>query len=261
MNNYYYNNTNTNSNQDTQFNNNSLCHVNNNSNNNNYDTSVGGYQDNYPPYFDPSYSSYNNSQRDTSVSSRSYANIYLSAYEEARYGAIRREATIGTYQQYQCMLYGQQHPWQAFETSFSMQSYALPPSVPAKQKRPRMSMQKRLLVNARERERMRVLNKAFESLRDALPCYIADGHMAKITTLRLAINYIRALSELLNDQSKIEKNGDFKNCPENLQEQLFTSILKESSSTDEKLCALTLDEMKLPPKTVEDGFASKQGQT
>lgn len=73
-----------------------------------------------------------------------------------------------------------------------------------KQKRPRNSLKKRLLVNARERERMRVLNQAFQSLRDALPCYIADGHMAKITTLRLAINYIKALTEVLKeDQAPI----------------------------------------------------------
>ncbi len=79
-------------------------------------------------------------------------------------------------------------------------------------KRSRMSLQKRLLVNARERERMRVLNKAFEALRDALPCYIADGHMAKITTLRLAINYIKALTEVLEEQREIdlekEKSGE-----------------------------------------------------
>lgn len=73
-----------------------------------------------------------------------------------------------------------------------------------KQKRPRNSLKKRLLVNARERERMRVLNSAFQALRDALPCYIADGHMAKITTLRLAINYIKALTEVLNDGSSTQ---------------------------------------------------------
>ena len=74
----------------------------------------------------------------------------------------------------------------------------------ARNKRSRMSLQKRLLVNARERERMRVLNKAFEALRDALPCYIADGHMAKITTLRLAINYIKALTEVLEEQRELD---------------------------------------------------------
>lgn len=74
---------------------------------------------------------------------------------------------------------------------------ATPP--PVKAKRQRNSLKKRLLVNARERDRMRVLNNGFQALRDALPCYIADGHMAKITTLRLAINYIKALNEVLNE--------------------------------------------------------------
>lgn len=73
-----------------------------------------------------------------------------------------------------------------------------------KQKRPRNSLKKRLLVNARERDRMRVLNNAFQALRDALPCYIADGHMAKITTLRLAINYIKALTEVLNEDNPVQ---------------------------------------------------------
>ena len=76
-----------------------------------------------------------------------------------------------------------------------------PPAQAAKAKRPRNSLKKRLLVNARERDRMRVLNNGFQALRDALPCYIADGHMAKITTLRLAINYIKALTEVLNDET------------------------------------------------------------
>lgn len=74
------------------------------------------------------------------------------------------------------------------------------PSPPVKPKRQRNSLKKRLLVNARERDRMRVLNNGFQALRDALPCYIADGHMAKITTLRLAINYIKALNEVLSEE-------------------------------------------------------------
>ena len=77
------------------------------------------------------------------------------------------------------------------------------PPQPVKPKRQRNSLKKRLLVNARERDRMRVLNNGFQALRDALPCYIADGHMAKITTLRLAINYIKALNEVLNEDTSI----------------------------------------------------------
>ena len=70
--------------------------------------------------------------------------------------------------------------------------------------RSRTLYNKRMLVNARERERMKTLNKGFESLRNALPCYIADGHISKITTLRLAINYIRTLSAVLQDAPSSE---------------------------------------------------------
>ena len=91
-------------------------------------------------------------------------------------------------------------------------------------KRSRMSLQKRLLVNARERERMRVLNKAFEGLRDALPCYIADGHMAKITTLRLAINYIKALTEVLNEQKALDEKQK-ENKEKEKQETQDTSVI------------------------------------
>lgn len=110
-----------------------------------------------------------------------------------------------------------------------------------KPKRPRMSLQKRLLVNARERDRMRVLNKAFESLRDALPCYIADGHMAKITTLRLAINYIKALTDLLNEQKVIgNKTGVMRK--ERSHEEIFSTILKDSKVDGVKPVLKNLDE-------------------
>lgn len=124
--------------------------------------------------------------------------------------------------------------WPTFEPTFNMRPF---PTLtrPVKQRRPKMTLQKRLLVNARERERMRVLNKAFESLRDALPCYIADGHMAKITTLKLAINYIQALTDLLN-----EHNGDsvqpmcsktsFPFKQEQNHEELFNNIFRDSTT-------------------------------
>lgn len=116
------------------------------------------------------------------------------------------------------------NPW---ANSFA-NSLALRPRQ-AKPKRPRMSLQKRLLVNSRERERMRILNKAFESLRDALPCYIADGHMAKITTLRLAINYIKALTDLLNEQRVMSgKSGGVICRKERTHEDIFSTILKDS---------------------------------
>ena len=132
--------------------------------------------------------------------------------------------------QYPNLLYSQYNPWQSFDNGCNLPNYSIPLQKHQKQKRARMSLQKRLLVNARERERMRVLNKAFESLRDVLPCYIADGHMAKITTLRLAINYIKALTDLLNEQKDedSQKENSVSLPSEKSQDDMFSAIVKET---------------------------------
>lgn len=132
--------------------------------------------------------------------------------------------------QYPHLLYSQYSPWQSFDNGCNLSNYSIPLQKHPKQKRARMSLQKRLLVNARERERMRVLNKAFESLRDVLPCYIADGHMAKITTLRLAINYIKALTDLLNEQKDedSQKENSVSLPSEKSQDDMFSAIVKET---------------------------------
>lgn len=71
-----------------------------------------------------------------------------------------------------------------------------------KQKPPPLSKYRRKTANARERCRMQEINKAFEDLRAAVPNLPGgevdeNGKMTKITTLRLAVNYIAALSEIL----------------------------------------------------------------
>ncbi|XP_054452317.1 LOW QUALITY PROTEIN: neurogenic differentiation factor 6-B-like [Anoplopoma fimbria] len=53
-------------------------------------------------------------------------------------------------------------------------------------------------ANARERSRMHGLNDALESLRRVVPCYSKTQKLSKIETLRLAKNYIWALSETLS---------------------------------------------------------------
>lgn len=53
-------------------------------------------------------------------------------------------------------------------------------------------------ANARERSRMHGLNDALESLRKVVPCYSKTQKLSKIETLRLAKNYIWALSETLS---------------------------------------------------------------
>ncbi|XP_010897320.1 neurogenic differentiation factor 6-A [Esox lucius] len=53
-------------------------------------------------------------------------------------------------------------------------------------------------ANARERSRMHGLNNALDSLRKVVPCYSKTQKLSKIETLRLAKNYIWALSEILS---------------------------------------------------------------
>ncbi|XP_017562855.1 neurogenic differentiation factor 6-B [Pygocentrus nattereri] len=59
------------------------------------------------------------------------------------------------------------------------------------------SRARRQEANARERTRMHGLNDALESLRRVVPCHSKTQKLSKIETLRLARNYIRALSETL----------------------------------------------------------------
>ena len=78
----------------------------------------------------------------------------------------------------------------------------------AKQKPPPLSKYRRKTANARERDRMREINAAFETLRRAVPHISQSAHhsqhennsgekLTKITTLRLAMKYIAALSQAL----------------------------------------------------------------
>ncbi|XP_059480593.1 helix-loop-helix protein delilah-like [Neocloeon triangulifer] len=79
----------------------------------------------------------------------------------------------------------------------------------SKHKPPPLSKYRRKTANARERSRMREINCAFETLRQAvppLPCVGAPvaaprgcEKLTKITTLRLAMNYIAALTQILSE--------------------------------------------------------------
>lgn len=71
-----------------------------------------------------------------------------------------------------------------------------------------LSKYRRKTANARERTRMREINTAFENLRHCVPHTITGDQTAssnekltKITTLRLAMKYIRVLSEALENPS------------------------------------------------------------
>ncbi|XP_076057896.1 uncharacterized protein LOC143035152 [Oratosquilla oratoria] len=69
-----------------------------------------------------------------------------------------------------------------------------------KQKPPPLSKYRRKTANARERNRMREINDAFVTLQEALPslpCPDAEK-LTKITVLKLAVNYIKALANVLD---------------------------------------------------------------
>lgn len=74
-----------------------------------------------------------------------------------------------------------------------------------KPKAPPLSKYRRKTANARERTRMREINSAFENLRKRVPPSISHGtptstneKLTKITTLRLAMKYIRTLNDVLS---------------------------------------------------------------
>jgi len=84
----------------------------------------------------------------------------------------------------------------------------------AKHKPPPLSKYRRKTANARERSRMREINCAFETLRRAVPPLPSGApvtptpppppprgceKLTKITTLRLAMNYITALTQILSE--------------------------------------------------------------
>lgn len=68
-----------------------------------------------------------------------------------------------------------------------------------------LSKYRRKTANARERHRMREINNAFESLRKVLPeaaeVKASTSTITKIMTLRLAVEYIKALSYVLKDDA------------------------------------------------------------
>ncbi|XP_037704138.1 neurogenic differentiation factor 4 [Choloepus didactylus] len=66
---------------------------------------------------------------------------------------------------------------------------------------------RRVKANARERTRMHGLNDALDNLRRVMPCYSKTQKLSKIETLRLARNYIWALSEVLETGQIPEGKG------------------------------------------------------
>ncbi|XP_066938113.1 helix-loop-helix protein delilah-like [Macrobrachium rosenbergii] len=116
---------------------------------------------------------------------------------------------------------------------------------------PPLSRYRRKTANARERHRMRQINTAFESLRGVLPSWVcsrrAASDLTKITTLRLASAYIRALQDIL------EGNADEETYPWVLANILDGSTSKKENPKLESPPEATIKTQLSPPYTPQEG--------
>uniref|UniRef100_A0A1A9V364 BHLH domain-containing protein n=1 Tax=Glossina austeni TaxID=7395 RepID=A0A1A9V364_GLOAU len=116
----------------------------------------------------------------------------------------------------------------------------------AKSKAAPLSKYRRKTANARERTRMREINTAFENLRHCVPSCITNEDagatnekLTKITTLRLAMKYIRILSEALTKPGE----ADYELLYDCTQAKLYSpatiktmELSKGEKESNEKIC-------------------------
>uniref|UniRef100_H2ZXL6 Achaete-scute family bHLH transcription factor 1b n=1 Tax=Latimeria chalumnae TaxID=7897 RepID=H2ZXL6_LATCH len=77
--------------------------------------------------------------------------------------------------------------------SFNGLGYSLPPQQPAAVAR----------RNERERNRVKLVNLGFQTLRQHVPNGSSSKKMSKVETLRSAVEYIRALQQLLDEHDAV----------------------------------------------------------
>ncbi|XP_053377592.1 transcription factor 21-like [Mercenaria mercenaria] len=110
------------------------------------------------------------------------------------------------------------------------------PKVPKPKSSPApLSKYRRRAANARERGRMEDINVAFETLKSALP-NIEEGpnfKMTKITTLRLAMNYISALRDMLGqgEDSGSDLSGELSSDLQSDGDSVGTSSVSSGDDT------------------------------
>nr|CDS25803.1 neurogenic differentiation factor 1 [Hymenolepis microstoma] len=86
-----------------------------------------------------------------------------------------------------------------------------PKKKPLTKEREERMRNRRARANDRERNRMHGLNRALEALRQRMPVFAANQRLSKIETLRLAKNYIRALTDIVQSD-----NGGSDSQPDSL---------------------------------------------
>ncbi|KAH3850636.1 transcription factor 21-like [Dreissena polymorpha] len=112
-----------------------------------------------------------------------------------------------------------------------------------------LSKYRRRAANARERGRMEDINNAFETLKGVLP-NIEEGpnfKMTKITTLRLAMNYISALKDMLGHPT------DSDDAVSDLTGELTSDLNSDGDSTGTPSVS-SADDACLSPDSVDGNF-------
>jgi len=136
-----------------------------------------------------------------------------------------------------------------------------------KPKPPPLSKYRRKTANARERDRMREINAAFETLRRAVPHISSSSHrnqhdnsgsekLTKITTLRLAMKYIAALSQALQQPENFiptllpptSNNSSSASCDSSISSCCIQQVISDGESLNLKEHCYT------PPDFASPGF-------
>ncbi|CAF1251498.1 unnamed protein product [Rotaria magnacalcarata] len=108
------------------------------------------------------------------------------------------------------------------ETSITCQSVT--------SKRSRLTSDKRLEANARERERVHNLTAAFESLRQVIPMYGDQQKLSRLSILRIACSYVLVLGALNEIDFSQEQNAyTFNECFHILSSTILNELKRKKS--------------------------------
>lgn len=98
-------------------------------------------------------------------------------------------------------------------------------------KRPRLTYDKRLEANARERERVHNLTAAFESLRQVIPMYGDQPKLSRLSILRIACSYVLVLGTLNEiDFSEGQNAYTFNECFHMLSSTILSELKRKKTN-------------------------------
>lgn len=129
------------------------------------------------------------------------------------------------------------------------------PKQKSKPKAAPLSKYRRKTANARERTRMREINSAFENLRKCVPLSISSGtptstneKLTKITTLRMAMKYIRTLNEVLSKPNSDQNFHSSHSINNNNNNNYFSANNNNSANSKDLLSEMLYQAANIPKR-------------